>query len=175
LCANERRSLASLVLGQIRPMGNWKRGASPRGHQARRATGAMGEPGRTTRGKTTSAGRLPAAGGAVNRNSAGTRASEGRDRTDWPLGPSYPSIGSGRGRSSKHGSEDHSWGWSPARSTGGSGDARRLGAAVGTRRCLRIWRTTAGCSITASSRGQPRIRDVAKYCKLCEPFPSHER
>jgi hypothetical protein len=42
-------------------------------------------------------GRLPMAGGAVKRNSAGTGASEGQDRTDRHVGPGYPSIGWGRG------------------------------------------------------------------------------
>ncbi len=39
------------------PIGNWNRGAPPRGHQARRATGAMGEPGTRTGGNQRRRGR----------------------------------------------------------------------------------------------------------------------
>ncbi len=56
------------------------------------------------REKSTGKITLSTAGGAVKRSSVGTGASEARDRTDWRLGPGYPSIGSGTGRSPKNGS-----------------------------------------------------------------------
>ncbi len=91
------RKLESLI-------GNWKFSPAPHGQHAGRATGAMAEPGRKTRGKARSARTFAGAAGCVKRNQAESGQGGRRDGADQPFGPGYPSIGSGMGRSSKKGS-----------------------------------------------------------------------
>jgi hypothetical protein len=105
-----------------------------------------GRAGDKTRGKPTSAGTVPTAGGAVKRNASGISGSRGDGDPAWdrprrpPFG--YAGTAAGRGRSSTNGSEEHSRGWSRARPVVWSGGARRLGARVGRPRCSGICPTT---------------------------------
>ncbi len=76
-------------------------------------------------------GTLAPTGGGSQAGSGSIGAGGSLGAANQRLGAGYPSIGSGTGRSSKHGLYGHSRGWSAARPSPGSGGARRVAAPAG--------------------------------------------